>query len=123
VNEPYTYVDRFDTGIGVVKLRHDAILLSIYPPQGDVKAHIEIPDDERRKLADAITDFYTKKIDRVLTTCREQRSGTGPGATVPVGAILAAIYISDRQPSAEDIKRAHEIQALIDAEGRAMEAS
>jgi hypothetical protein len=115
VNEPYTYVDRFDTGIGVVKLRHDAILLSIYPPQGDVKAHIEIPDDERRKLADAITDFYTKKIDRVLDAVREHRVGTGPEATVPAGAVLAAILISDRKPSAEDIKRAHEIQAQVDA--------
>jgi len=113
---PYTYVDRFNSGLGITELDKDALLLTIYGTRAEDWLGVEVPAEERRKLADAVTDFYAKKIDRVLTVLREQRSGTGPGATVPVGAVLAAIYISDRKPSADDVKRAHEIQALIDAE-------
>ena len=111
----YTYVDQFGVGIAVTEINDGAMLLHIYPADNGKPIGVEIPAKQRRRLADAITDFYTKKIEGVFDAVREHRVGTGPEATVPAGAVLAAILISDRKPSAEDIKRAHEIQAQIDA--------
>jgi hypothetical protein len=112
----YTYVDQYGVGIAATEINDGDLLLHIYPTDNGKPIGVQIPAKQQRELADAITDFYTKKINRVLDAVREHRVGTGAEATVPAGAVLAAIYISDSKPSAEDIKRAHEIQALIDAD-------
>ena len=55
------------------------------------------------------------KLLRVLDAVREHQSS----GTVPVGAVMAPIYISDGQPSEADIRRAQEIWAQIQTDGDA----
>jgi hypothetical protein len=62
-------------------------------------------------LADA-----QQQLDQVRANVTDAVAEHRNGDVVPVGAVMAALVISDQWPSDDDIKRGREVQTLLDGE-------
>ena len=60
-------------------------------------------------------DEIERLRDRIVATI-DAVANHRSGDVVPVGAVMAALVISDRPLTEAHIRRAHEIQAILDAE-------
>lgn len=114
-DKPYTYVDRFGAGIGITDSKDDAILLQVFAAGSDKWLGIEIPDSERRKLSNAISDSYERAIVRVLNVLRGHVRVDGANIVVPYAELMAAIYIDpQRQKITPGLEaRAKEIEFIL----------
>lgn len=76
---------------------------------------MEINAEHARRVLQLHEEFRTarRQIERADTALRDYCDDND---MVPVTPILAALLISDPEPSEQDIRRGHEVQAILDAE-------